>query len=350
MDKHKIENLLNECTERLLQGETIEQCLESYPEYTDELRPLLNTVMTVKTAMDIKPRPEFRARARAQFDTALREMEDRQSRRSFGWRPQWATSALASLAVLFIGCGSVAMAGYNSMPDSPLYAVKRATEDAQLFFTFSDLGKAELYTALADRRVDEMVYMADKGDLQAVKNLASRLDSELAMVVELAGGIQMPMPVMAPAAEEQPAQPEILMAPQAEPSFEAAPSAQSAPILVAPDETAPPPSPETYKAVPAPEPITEVQDQRMTPVAETAEPQTEITAGGVGGGEPPPVTLTAEREELRAEIERSAAENLKRLRYALENAPEAAKPVIEQAIQILEVRYQMAIEAVETGE
>ena len=53
------DNILNECVERLLRGETVEQCLESYPEHAVELEPLLRTVLVVNRAADIRPDPGF---------------------------------------------------------------------------------------------------------------------------------------------------------------------------------------------------------------------------------------------------------------------------------------------------
>ena len=71
----EFDNILDECLERLLlKGETVEQCLASYPEQAAELEPLLHTALITKKASAIEPRHEFRARARYQFDSALREM------------------------------------------------------------------------------------------------------------------------------------------------------------------------------------------------------------------------------------------------------------------------------------
>ncbi len=44
-------NILDDCLERLLfKGETIEQCLQSYPEYAADIEPLLRTAMATKQA------------------------------------------------------------------------------------------------------------------------------------------------------------------------------------------------------------------------------------------------------------------------------------------------------------
>jgi len=203
MKNKEFNNILDECLERLLvKGETIEQCLESYPEQATELEPLLQTALTAKKASAIQPRPEFKARARYQFRSALREAEAKRSRRFFGWQPRWATAVAIVLILLLAGSGTVAAAG-NSMPDETLYPVKLATEDVRLRLTPSDLGKAQLYASFADKRVLEIALMAEKGKPELVERIAQRLDTHLTMIAYLVSA--------------QDKGPEIMMAPPAVP-------------------------------------------------------------------------------------------------------------------------------------
>ena len=92
MKKEKeFDNILDECLERILtKGETVEQCLASYPEQAAELEPLLQTALSTKETLAIKPRPEFRERARYQLRAALQEMEEKRQRRFafFSWQPR----------------------------------------------------------------------------------------------------------------------------------------------------------------------------------------------------------------------------------------------------------------------
>jgi len=183
-------NILDECLERLLvRGETVEQCLVSYPEQADELEPLLRTALEAKEALAIQPRPEFKARARYQFGSALREVKPKRRFFSLGWQPRWAMALSVVLITLLAGSGTVAAAG-GSMPDSPLYPVKLATEQVWLTLTPSNMGRAELHAKLADRRVAEIIYMADKGDVQQVEVIAQRLDNHLVMVAGLGSTLE----------------------------------------------------------------------------------------------------------------------------------------------------------------
>lgn len=191
--------ILNDCLERLLvKGETIEQCLQSYPEHAAEIEPLLQTAMATKKAVAIQPSPEFKARARYQFQSALQEVKPKRALPFFGWQPQWAVAIAVVLVVLLAGGGTVTAAGY-SMPDSPLYPVKLATEQVQLTLTPSDIGKAELHARLADRRVAEIVYIANKGKPKQIEQIAQRLNKHLAMIASLSLVEKGEMPMMAPA-------------------------------------------------------------------------------------------------------------------------------------------------------
>ena len=190
MTDKEFNNILDECLERIvLDGETLEQCLRLYPEQAAELKPLLETVLSVKEASAIQPRPEFKARARYRFRSALGEKVAPKHRSFFGWLPRWATALAIVLVVLMAGGGTVAAAS-NSMPDSILYPVKLATENVQLALTTSELGKARLCANFADRRVAEIIYMADRGDAHQVELITERLDDRLETLAVLASELE----------------------------------------------------------------------------------------------------------------------------------------------------------------
>lgn len=204
----EFDNVLDECLERVLvKGETIEQCLQSYPEQAAELEPLLQTALVTKKASAIQPRAEFKARARYQFRSALQEVASRRSRPLFGWFPQWATVVTIVLVLMLVGGGTV-VAADNSMPDELLYPVKLEAERVRLILTPSDVGKAQLCARLADRRVAEIIYMANKGDALQVELITQRLDERLVMLAGLASALKAggAPKVMAPPSAPAPAE------------------------------------------------------------------------------------------------------------------------------------------------
>ncbi len=291
--RKRFDNILNECLERLLRGETIEQCLQDYPEQAAELEPLLRTALAAKRASAIQPRAEFKARARYQLQSALQEMESRRGRWFFVWQSQWATAVAVILIFLLVGGGTVAAAG-NSMPDGTLYPVKLATEQVRLTLTPSALAKAQLYARLADKRVAEIVYMASKGDPQRVELVARRLDAHLVKIATLAAAQR----------EERRA-------------------------MLAP--------------VPAPE-RADKDTRALAPVPAAPEPDRAREAPGVAS------TQADRRAKLRMVIMRYAVNHPDRLRAILKTAPDSAKPALRRAIRAAVQGYERALESIDDRE
>jgi len=312
----EFDNILDECLERILaRGETVEQCLARYPEEAAELEPLLRTSLFAKKAAEIKPRPEFRERARYQMRAALREMAEKRERRFslFSWQPRWATVVVAVLVLLLASGGTVAAAG-NSMPDGPLYPVKLATERVRLALTPSALGKAELYAKLADKRVAEIIKMADKGKPEQAARVADRLNVQLTAMSSLVSPpAEAAGAVMAPPADIPQQAPAVMMAP---PPAEGKPTEERA-VLVAP------PPPAVREAPVRPEAAVEVAGEDE----EDADAELD------------------RRARLLRTLARNAATHSAALQAALERAPESARPALLQALAVSNAEYERAIRA-----
>jgi len=311
MNNKAFDNILNECLERLLvKGESLEQCLERYPGQAAELKPLLETALAAREASAIQPRPDFRARARYQFQSALKETAAGKSRSSWGWFPRWAT-VVAIVLVLVLAGGGTVFAADSSMPDSSLYSVKLATEQVRLTLTPSQMGKARLCAELADRRVTEIAYMANKGDVQQVELITQRLDDKLDLLVVLIegrGGVSLPG-----------------ILPAAPPPTTTSPTTEYTPPV--PTTTPPPP---TEEAQPAP------------PVA--------ITGPGKDWGGRDADDQNGNQAQLRNTLAHDAASNRAVLRAALDEMPESVKPALRRAIAVSEDGYEKVLEALEALE
>ncbi|MFC1961789.1 DUF5667 domain-containing protein [Chloroflexota bacterium] len=211
----EFDNILNECLEAILtRGETVEECLARYPEQAAELQPLLETIVDARGATELVPRQEFQEKARHEFRMALRETEPQRGNWFPGWRPQWAVVPISILVLVFGGGGTV-VAASGSLPDEPLYPVKRATETVRLALTPSALGKAELYAELIDRRVTEITDMAEKEKAAEVEKTTDLLSQQLITMANLvargsgaAPTLEAPVPAVAekgtPAVEQAP--------------------------------------------------------------------------------------------------------------------------------------------------
>lgn len=228
--------------------------------------------------------------------------------------------ALMVIGILLVSGGGTALAAGNSMPDSPLYPMKLATEQVQLALTPSDVGKAQLCAALADRRVVEIIYLASKGDAQQVEAATQRLDEKLTTLAALVSidGVEA-VPV------------------------------EEAPRLLVEESTMAPPAPsEATETVPASptETTTEAAAEMTTPV-----PPTEAT--------PPPATEDADtatwdvstknggRADLKVKIASDAAAHLEALQSVLEKASPSVQSALHQAIIVSENGYRKALAALD---
>ncbi len=207
MKNSEFENILDECLDRLDRGETLEQCLQSYPEQAAQLEPLLQMAQAVRKASAILPRSEFKARARYEFHSAFQAEATKKRQSLFSLRPRWAVALMVVSILLLVG-GGTAVAASNSMPDSSLYPVKLAAEQVQLTLTPSNTGKARLCAVLTDRRVAEIICMASRGDARRIELVTQRLDERLAMLAELASaeGEGEPPTLLAPTPEAAPSE------------------------------------------------------------------------------------------------------------------------------------------------
>ena len=311
----QFDNIFNDCLERILvKGGSIEECLAQYPQQADELRPLLETALAARKALTIKPRPEFRARARYQFHSALQEAAAKKQRRPFSWQLRWVTTASLALVLLLSGGGIVAAAS-TSMPDSPLYQVKLATEQIQLFLTASAEDKAELYAKLADRRVTEIINMAQEGNVSLVELTTERLDNHLSMIASISA-----------------AQSGGLLSEGGAEAFTTLTVTKTVTATVGgagtlPEGTSEPPTITT----------TEAGTDTTTPGITT---ETAIKSG-ISSQQP-----CNDDKDFTCQLRQDSASNIAALYEALESAPEEVKPALMQAITVLENGYNNALNAI----
>ncbi|MFQ5997472.1 MAG: DUF5667 domain-containing protein [Dehalococcoidales bacterium] len=319
MEKGKeFDNILEECLERILtRGETIEQCLASYPEQATELEPLLQTALSTKETLAIKPRPEFRERAKYQLLAELREMEEKQPRRFslFSWQPRWATAVIAVL-ILVLASGSTVAAASGSMPDQPLYPLKLATERVRLALTPSALGKAELYAKLADKRVTEIINMVDKGKLEQVERTTRRLNTQLVAMTSLVSPAERePAALTVPSAAEEPQEKRPGMVPTPAPPVAEELPERKPEVRVAPAQ----PVPQEAPALQAP----------------PAGAEADVDKG----------IETDRRAKLRMIVARNVSKHREALRSALKRAPESARPALLRAIAASDAEYEKILQA-----
>ncbi len=182
MANKEFENLLDVCLERLLSGESVEQCIEQFPEQARELRPLLELASMIKATSAIQPSQEFRAKARFELQSVLKgKYKDRSTLTRM---PRWVTVSSLIMGLLLLFSGAI-ITSANSMPESPLYAIKLLTERVNLTMTLDSVQKAQYQSELADRRISEIVYLADKGNTEFMELTNRRFEEQLAALALL---------------------------------------------------------------------------------------------------------------------------------------------------------------------
>ncbi len=212
--REDIDTILDKCLSQMRSGEAdIEACLARYPKHASQLQPLLEAASLLWQAPQPQPKPEavsrgeellLKAVAERQASRALhnsvqrpktggiaskirrllawiggpKRVPDRRRFQPVGLRWRWAGVAVGVAVFFSLSAGGIAASG-NSMPGELLYPVKIATEKARLTLTPSDVGKAGLHIAFAERRVQEIAEMGRRGGAEEVTILATSLAQNL---------------------------------------------------------------------------------------------------------------------------------------------------------------------------
>jgi hypothetical protein len=169
-----LDDVLAQCLADIEAGKTtVEQCLARHPEQAMALRPLLHMAIAVRTAPAVEPSPAFAATAHARLMNmiaARRQAAQARSAPARGQSPrQWSATLVKVTAAVVLAValmGGTAYAARDSMPDSPLYPVKRTVESVQIAITPNDVRRARAYVNLLDRRAIETAAMLKSNKIE----------------------------------------------------------------------------------------------------------------------------------------------------------------------------------------
>jgi len=169
------EDVLAQCLSDIETGRaTVEQCLARYPEHAQSLRPLLRTALAVRTTPAVEPSASFQAAAETRMMNLIAARRSAAAQRSgtpvpakpaHHWRPVFVKVTVAVLLACSL-LGGTAYAAKDSLPDSPLYPVKRAVEQVQVAVAPGDVRKARVFVRLMDQRAIETAAMIRNGHVQ----------------------------------------------------------------------------------------------------------------------------------------------------------------------------------------
>ena len=201
MANYDLTTILDECISRVQAGEPVSACVQDYPEYAEQLWPLL----TAAADMSTLPRPlvaeQGRVRGRERmlaqlsqnptqpvsFLAFLRYAAQKITGSLAKERPNMKLvlrSALTALCLLILST-AIVTASQNSLPGDPLYPVKRSWEWVQgSFVTVPE--QASYQDELLLRRYQELQLLIETGR-QVAFDLEGLLTDQTATTLHVAG-------------------------------------------------------------------------------------------------------------------------------------------------------------------
>lgn len=189
------ENVLAACLDQVVaQPGDVEAVLAQYPQWANELRPLLESALWISTrAVSLNPRPGFVAASRQRLVNEIRKPVARisWSEKIFGtWHKELFVPVLATFVLFFFFFSfkagqSLSKSAASALPGDRLYPVKTALEDAQLAASWTKEGDARLYMQFASRRVDEIEQLLLEGETGHIQEAVARYERQVRPAIEL---------------------------------------------------------------------------------------------------------------------------------------------------------------------
>lgn len=142
----------------------------------------LSLEKTLKPLIDIKPDEGFRNDLKYRFmekvktESAKKPVKEYTARSLF-LLPRFKRSLIAVAAILVLSIGT-AVASTGTMPDSPLYPVKKAMESVSKAIS-NDKAKALKILEFNYRRVQEIKYLKETGDIKQVPDLMREINQNI---------------------------------------------------------------------------------------------------------------------------------------------------------------------------
>ena len=156
MNKKKVDALEIVCRNVLEQGMDPERSLAEFPEYADELRPLLQMAMDAKESASVDVPSDIARRNRARILAQAAQMREAASapRRGTLFDFQRVAVPLIVALTIFFSSAGLIQASASALPGDNLYAVKRGWESTHFWFA-NDEKAANLQAEYEEERREE---------------------------------------------------------------------------------------------------------------------------------------------------------------------------------------------------
>jgi hypothetical protein len=167
-----IYDVLEACLQSIEHGANVDALLARYPQFVDELRPLLKAALSARALPLPSPSASGMRRGRARFLQKAAEMREAKtaprSRRSvIPVFQRLAISLGLTFALVFSGTGLVS-ASSSALPGENLYPVKRTWEDVSLFFVFDPSIRMARENEYEQERLHEATALLAEGRHQEI--------------------------------------------------------------------------------------------------------------------------------------------------------------------------------------
>ena len=183
----KLEQALDTCLDRMHSGASLDDCLERFPDFSQELRPLLNTAFNVRQVETPRSSQAAIVRSRqGMFAAVDRKFTNQPVSKSLLSRyaeqiiilitgkenldmkliTRFAVAMI--VAVIFISAGGTAIASAQAIPGDTLYPVKTLLEGVKLTLTLDDDSRQQLEERLQETRREEILAVLQAGRIADV--------------------------------------------------------------------------------------------------------------------------------------------------------------------------------------
>lgn len=191
---NRLDDIVNDCVERMARGEGIEACLARYPDDRGQLAPLLEiAATTLESASAIRPDATARQRGLQRLNEAVAQRGARKGGLHFPrfvWRSPVGKPLVAGALVLLVATGMALgadVAASDSVPGDSLYWVKTSKEKVMMMLPKSDMSKAKDHARLALERGNEIGGLMDKGKYVEAERHWRQVNRNLSQSAQLVG-------------------------------------------------------------------------------------------------------------------------------------------------------------------
>lgn len=160
---HTIEEILDLAIDKLIGGADIQDIEKAYPEYAEELRPLLEKVLLLQQAPEPNSKPSIQTLIKVASKISAEGKQEKQKIIRFSSRP-FLLRIAASIAILFfLGWGTV-YASSDTVPGDWFYPIKLFTEKVRFLLSVNRENRVELRITYSTERLKELVKKYHSGD------------------------------------------------------------------------------------------------------------------------------------------------------------------------------------------